>query len=77
MVRIRGFDQLGESSVEDARDLLRALTTTLGELLGQFREPGDVGKDERALERARERVRCVAEPVGRKAGNERAQWIVR
>ena len=77
MVGIGRLDQLGEGGVEHDGDLLRTFTATLRELLGQLGETRDVGEDERALERPRERLRRLAEPVGRETGNEGPKRVVR
>ena len=77
VVGIGRLDQLREGGVEHDGDLLRTFTAPLRELLGQLGESRDVGKDERALECAREGRRRLAQPVSREPGNEGTERVVR
>ena len=77
VVGIGRLDQLREGGVEYDGDLLRTFTAPLRELLGQLGEARDVGKDERALERAGKGRRGLAQPVGREPGNEGTERVVR
>ena len=74
-VRVGDGEQLGEAGLDRLGDLFGALLPLAGQLLGQFREAGDVDEHDAALERPRGLVRRMRELTHEDPGDVRSERV--
>ena len=74
-VRVGHGEQLGEAGLDRLGDLFGALFALAGQLLGQFREAGDVDEHDAALERPRGLVRRMRELAHEDPGDVRSERV--